>query len=812
MPDFLRDLRYGLRMLMKSPGYSFAAALALALGIGLCTAMFSIVYGAMFRGLPFEESDRIMHMENARPSRDEPSLEVYIHDFLEWRQRQTSFEGFAAFDGGSLNLGGAGEVPERLEGCFVTSDFMKLLRVRPILGRDFIAADDAPDAEAVVLLGYGVWKSRYGGDPQVVGRKVRANGEPATIIGVMPQGFAFPVNQQAWTTLRLDPLRTERGQGRTLEVLGRLKPRVTLERARAELAGIAKAIAAEHPETNEGREARVKPIMEEFIEGPLRALFYLMLGACLFVLLIACTNVASLMMARASRRTREIAIRSALGAQRGRVIAQLLTESLLLALGGAVLGILLAEAGVKGFNAAISGTDPPYWLHIAIDPPALLFALGATLLAALLSGLMPALQASRTEITEVLKDEGRGTSSLRMGLFTRGVLIFEVALSCLLLVGAGLMVKSIVMARTLDLGFEAEGILTARIALFEKAYPEKERRAAFYQTVADRLRENPNVEAAAMGSILPASGAWTTRYALSGRSYASEEDHPVAAYGPISPGYFEVFGLRILQGRDFDQRDATHSAPVVIVNESFARAAWPGESPLGRQIRLIGGEEAEKEPWRTVIGMVSDSQMKGFNAEDAEKWDGFYIPLAQEAPQFASVLIKVRQGTPESLSGPLREIVTDLDRDLPVYFVRSMQETMDRNLFFSNLFGTLFAIFGASALLLASIGIYGVISFSVHQRTQEIGIRMALGAQRNSVLRLIFRQGMLQLGVGLLVGLILAWLGSKVLAVFLIGIQPHDPGTFATIILVLTAVALFACWIPARRAAGTDPLVAIRYD
>src|SRR6185295_7375918 len=500
MASFRQDVRFGLRLLFRNPGHTLAAVIALGLGIGLATAMFSIVYGVAYRGLPVPEADRIMHVENANPSLDQPSLEVFLHDFLDIRERQRSLEGLSGYYDGTLNLSGDGGQPERFNGSFISANAFDQLRVKPVLGRGFLPGEDTPQAEPVAVLSYGAWKTRYQRDAKVIGRPVRINGEAGTIVGVMPEGFAFPNETEVWTPLRLDPLRIERGQGETLEVMGRLRDGVSVETARAEIQAIVKAIAAQYPKTNKGRIAVVKPWMEEAIGDEPRRLLWTMLGACLFVLLIACTNVASLMVARASRRTREIAIRASLGASRGRIIVQLLLESLLIALLGAGIGLLLARWGVQAFNSAITVTDPPFWLRVAVDPTAMLFTLGVTLLAALLSGLLPALQASKADVGEVLKDEGRGSSSLRLGRLSRFVVIGEVALSCLLLVGAGLMIRSVLAMRTVDLGFDSTHLLTARIALFESAYPKEADRVRFFDDLLERLASQPGVAAAARGN------------------------------------------------------------------------------------------------------------------------------------------------------------------------------------------------------------------------------------------------------------------------------------------------------------------------
>jgi predicted permease len=557
----------------------------------------------------------------------------------------------------------------------------------------------------------------------------------------------------------------------------------------------------------------VKPYTEEYIgEGPIR-LLNMMLGACLFVLLLACFNVASLMMARASKRTREIAIRSSLGAARKQLIGQLLVESVLLALAGAVLGVLLAWFGVRLFNAAIAHTYPPFWVRIAIDPLALLFALGATAAAGLLSGLAPALQASRVDLNEVLKDEGRGSSSLRLGVFTRIVVVGEMAISCLLLIVAGLMIRNVLQMD--DRANVANGdLFTARLSLFESAYPEDGRRVRFYDDLLRRLREEPGVEAAALSTYLPGTGSGMVPMLAEGAAYPKKEDRPQVHIAWVSSGFFATIGASMLQGRDFGPLDRAGSLPVVIVNRSLAEKLWPRQDPLGRRVRIADeepGAGVEPPPWRTVVGVVPDLAMVDLRDATPEP-EGLYIPVTQDPPRFASLVARTRDANPLSLSGRVRAHVAALDRDLPVYFIFTLQQVINRTNFFYRVFAALFGIFGVAALVLATVGIYGVNAFAVQLRTQEIGIRMALGAQKRDVLRLILRQGLVQIAFGLTLGLVAAWFGARLLSFILVGLSPDDPVTFGGVCLFLAAVALFACWVPARRASRTDPLVAIRYD
>ncbi|HEY3491640.1 MAG TPA: ADOP family duplicated permease, partial [Solirubrobacterales bacterium] len=695
----------------------------------------------------------------------------------------------------------------RVEGARLSAASFDLLGVRPVHGRAFLPEEDSPHAGQVVLLGWEIWQTRYGGDPRIVGSPVRVNGMPATVVGVMPRGFGFPVHQQLWQPLRLDPVRLQRGPGRTVEVFGRLREGATLEQARAEMTRIARGIAEEAPATNQGRGVVVVPYAQKYLgDGPAQIL-YAMLGACLLVLLLACTNLAALTTARASQRMREMALRAALGSSRGRLVRQIVIETLLTAILGAALALPLAHAAVRTFRTLVLDRPFPFWVDLSLDPRAVLFAAGLMLAAGLASGLLPALQASRADVAGVLKDEGRA-SSLRMGWTTRAIVVFEVAVSCVLLVGAGLMIQNVrhVQTRT---GFRTEHLFTARISLSESGYSGNPERVRFVAELLRRLREDPAVVTAAVSSYLPATGSGSTAYALEGEAYAAEKDYPVAHMASVSTGFFESFGLHILQGRDFAPEDRPGSLPVVVVNQSFAQRSWPGQDPLGRRIRIALNGRGD-EPWRTVVGVVPDLAMEYVSLSDDGA--GFYLPLSQEGAGVISLVIGTRDPDPLTITRRVREHVADLDRDLPIYYVFSMQQAVDIVGFFPRFFASAFSIFGLSALLLASVGIYGVLAFSVQRRTPEIGIRMALGARRGSVLALVFRRGIAELLAGLGLGLLLTWPAARVLSGTLVGIDPGDPPTYAAVTVLLVAVSLLACWLPARRASLTDPNAAIRYD
>jgi putative ABC transport system permease protein len=806
MTSIWRDLRYGARMLAKAPGHTAAAAIALCLGIALTTATFSIVYGAIVRGLPFAHGERIMAVTSENPSRDLHSQETEVHDYLDWCQRQKSFEGLAAASSGTVTVSG-GDKPERLDGASLTANTLDLLRVKPILGRGFRTGEDRPGAEPVALLGYRLWQDRYDGDPRIVGKAVRVNGRQTTIVGVMPPDFRFPINEQLWTPFTLDPGKTARGKGEGMFVFGRLRPAVTREQAGAEMAAIARALAAEYPRTNSGWSAAVEPYTDNVLGKPARLLLYVMFGAVCCVLLIACINVASLIMARASQRTREIAIRSALGAGRGQVIRQILTESLILASLAAVAAVGLAWLGVRQFNAALveGATHQPFWIRCAVDARALLFALAATVVAAVLSGLVPAFQVSRTQLSEVLKDEGRGATSLRLGWFTRMVVIAELALSCILLIFAGLMVKSVIRARTVPYGFESAHLLSLRVPLFEANYPKPTDRAAFYERLLERLAEKPGVTAVGATTTLPSIPWESAAFAVDGRAYPTDSEYPVAHSDVISAGLFSTLGVRPREGREFERLDTAGSQPVVIVNASLARKLWPRESPLGKRLRLE--KTGQKEPWRTVIGVVPDLRIYGLIDK---KPDGIFLPLAQVGATRLSFLIRTPRD-PLSLVPMVRAEVAALDKDTPIYFSKTMERAIVEDRFFTDLFGTVFSIFGLCAVLLAAIGIYGVIAFSVERRTQEIGVRMALGAQRGSVLAMLLRQAAIQLGIGLALGLPLAFAGSRLLGAVLFDVEPGDPAVFLLVVAGLALVSMLACLVPGQRAMEVDPNVALRY-
>jgi predicted permease len=791
---FSADVRFGLRMLRKNPAHTAISVIALGVGLGLTIAAFSIVYGVCLRGLPFPHGDRILMLSGENPLRDLHQLETDVHDLADWRARQTVFEQLEAFEDATHTLTVKGTA-ERLSGTAITSGMLRLLRVEPVLGRGFQPRDEAPGAEPVVLLGTRLFKDRYDGDPAILGRQVRLDGRPATVVGVVAEDFRFPEDSELFIPHILDLGAKPRGEAARVQIVGRLRDGVSVDTAQAQMSAIAQALGSEFPRTNAGLGVVVQPFLERFIGKEFRVALFAMLGAVLAVLVIACINVASLGMARAAQRTREVAIRTALGAGRGRVVAQLLIESVLLAATGALLGVGLGWIGIHAFNAAVLDRNPPFWMKVLLDPPALWCALAATVAAGLISGLAPALHAARTDLNEVLKDEGRGSTSQRLGWFSRWVVIAEIALSCALLVGAGLMVKSVVKAQTVPLGFDAGGVLTFRVPTFPERVPLAAERAAFFTRLRDRLATIGGVQAVAATESLPTNGS---------DAYAKDADRPAAHNQVITPGLFAALRVHLLAGRDFERLDTASSQPVVIVNRSLARKEWPGQDPLGKRLRLAGAAE----PWRTVIGVVPDLGMDGL--EDRRP-AGFYLPVAQSGPERMTFVLRTA-GPPLALVGAARAEVTALDKDAPIYFVYTLEQAVDRNRFTANIMGSLFSIFGIAALVLAAVGIFGVISLTVERRTQEIGLRMALGADRGDVMGMLLRQGARQLAFGLALGLPAAWGLSRLLGGALFKVDPSDPTVFALVVSMLCIVALVATLLPGRRAIDVDPLVAIRSE
>lgn len=795
-------------MLVKHPGLATIAIVALALGIGLTATMWSITWGGILRGLPFDQADRIIHLERTRPSHDIDSYGVPVSDYVAWREQQKSFEDLAAFSEGTVNLSGREGRPERYEGGFVTAATFPLLRMTPLLGRNFTEEEVRPGGAAVIIIGWDIWQNRFGADPAIIGKTIRANGVSREVVGVMPRGFLFPTNASLWLPRIVDPLALPWGQGDQLEVMGRLRDGVTMQQARRELEAIAARLAQDHPKENEGVSPILQPFTEEYVGREPTIMLWTMMAAVFGVFLIACSNVANLLLARAATRTKEVAVRTALGASRWRIVIQHLGESLVLSLAGMVLGTGIAWLGTRLFMDAIRDTDPPFWIDIRLDGVVLLFTAGISLLAALVSGLIPALQATRANLHDVLKDEGRGTSSLRMGRFSRGLVIVELALAGGLLVAAGFMIQSVVQLSRFDFGVPTANVFTARVGLFEASYPDSASRLRFWTELERRLQELPGQQGAALTTVLPGFEGWEQQFAVEGASYPTERDYPSTRQVVVSPGWFSAFGVAPVEGRLLQPGDIQGALPVAVVTQGFARTHLGTGSPLGRRFRIGNGESTE--PWLTVAGVVPDIPFDGTDNDDS-LGTAVFTAVAQGDYHFLSLAVRA-SGDPLALTPQVEAVVSGMNPDQPIYWARTLEEGIARNTWFYGVFGTLFMIFGGAALFLATVGVYGVMSFAVSQRTREVGVRMALGASARDVTTMFLKQGGRQVLIGLSLGVLLALGLAQGLSLVLFRVNTANPLMYAGVMLVLAATCLLATFVPARRAMRVDPMEALRYE
>ncbi len=785
MNQLLADIRSGVRMLVKYPTLSLVAILTLGLGIGLSTTVFCVVNGGLFKGLPFPDADRVVALVSTNPSQNQPRQNVSVHDLEVFRARQTSFATLAAFGFAPLNLSDENGRPERFGGGQLTVEAFEALGVQPLLGRGFREGDDRPGAPPVILLGHDIWRNRYFSSPDIIGKAIRAGGIMRVVIGVMPDRFAFPIREMVWTPLSVDPLATPRGKGPSYHVIGRLKPGGTVAAARAQAIAIASQLEHDFPETNRG------------------------IG-----LLIACVNVSNLLVARASLRRREVALRIALGAARFRVVRQHLTEVLVLATAGGAIGILFSVFGMRWFTNALSVNPPPFWITFELDYRVMLFVLGLIVLASLFAGTLPALHAARVSAGAVLKDDNRSSTSAKLGKFSTILVVAEPSVSCGLLIAAGLMIKSVVQLKNVRMPFAVEHVLTARVDLPRAGYPDSAASIRFFEQLLPRLRAVPGVEAATLSDGLPAAGNGSIPVQIEGKSFPRAGDYPLAREGIVTPGYFDTFQTNLVRGREFTTADVATSQPVAIVNESFARAHFPNVDPVGHQMKRV---QANGEPWRTVVGVVPDLLMEGIGNNNASPI-GYYIPISQ-SDVGNGVRIAIRTtvsstgpGTgadPGAMTSLVRSAVVSLDPNLAIYEIETMRTVMERQTWFYNVFGTFFMSFGVCALFLAAAGLYGVMSFAVTQRTREMGVRSALGAQGRQLIVLVMRKSVIQLAIGLSLGLGLALVASGALQPVLYHVNPRDRGVFAAVVATLAIASLIASFLPARRVTKIDPVLAL---
>jgi putative ABC transport system permease protein len=805
------DIRFGLKTWMRSPATTAVALLTLALGIGANSAIFSVVSGVLLEPLAIPQADRLVLVWESNPKAGLPRFGVSPLNYEDWKQRTRAFSDMVALSEHSFSVTG-GERPEMITGARVSGDFFRVLGVEPVVGRSFRAAEDRPGAPRVTVISYGLWQRRFGSDRAVLDRSILLDGVPHTIIGVMPRGFDFYRRQDLWVPLVLHAEPVTRNQ-HYLATLGRLKPGVSMDRARADLKGVAEQLAAEYPDTNAGWTVELISFPDSLVED-IRPRLLLLLWAVAFVLLIACANVANLLLARVAAREREIAVRAALGAGRGRLVRQMLTENVLLFLAGGGLGLLVGVWITRSL-IALNPDGIPRSADIGLDARVLLFTFGLSLLTGLVFGLLPALNATGSRLHTVLKEGGRGMAGGAQGRLVRsGLVLAEVAVALVLLVGAALLIRSFSGLLSVDPGLRPGGVLTAQLQLPEFKYPDPQQRKLFYRALMERAEALPGVSAAGAIYPLPLLGRdMVFAFVVQGRPIPRPNEAPNASVWAVTPGYFRAMGVPLLAGRGFAPEDNENGIPVAIINKTMADEVWPGESPLGKQFSVDDPRQA-RVSWLTVIGVAGDVRHRGLNQDSGYE---FYWPLEQRPVSDISLIVRrANDQDPAALARPVRDLVAQLDPDLPVDQVQPMTDVVRGALSQSRFQTVLLGLFAALALALAAIGVYGVVSYSVAQRTHEIGIRMALGAQRAQVLRLIVSQGMAVVALGVGLGLVLSFVLSRVLAdraaTFLYGVSATDPLTLLAVPLVLLAVALLANFLPARRATKVDPLVALRTD
>jgi putative ABC transport system permease protein len=804
----LQDLKYAARSLVIDRGVTVIVILCLALGIGINATLFSVIDGVLIQSLPFAEADRLVVINETFERGGVREGGVSYQNLQDWKRQTTAFSSLTATTGRSIALSDGAE-PERYSGATVTWDLFPMLGVPPALGRHFNQEDDRPGAEPVLILSDEVWVRRYNSDRGIIGRAVTANGRPHTVVGVMPPKFSFPENQKIW--IPMAPI-TEKDPrtSRYLFAFGRMKPGVDLTRARADMAAMAATTAAQYPTTNEGWSAIARPLPDEFIPDDVRLVLLTMMGAVTLVLLIACANVANLMLARASGRQREFSVRAALGAGRARMVRQLLTECVLLGLASAPLGIGIAYIGVWLLDGAVPPGDVPYYIHWEISGRVIAYTFAISALTGLVFGLAPALQAGRLNIQEVLRDGARGSGqSGRRARLRNGLVIAEVALSLVLLVGASLFVRSYFNLQSASPGFDTSHLLTLRFYMTGDAYEAEERKAQRVEDIVRRIEGLPGVQAAFASNFIPLdAGGGGGNVIVDGRAVEKGEE-PFISFVGVTPHLHKTMGLALLKGRDFtDAEGASRTAAVAVINDTMARKLWPNADAVGGRFRLVDTEPAE---WFTVIGVAPDIQQFQMD-NDTPPQSMAFVPYPYGVAPNTGVVVRTASGDPAGLTAAVRGEIRASDSGLAVFNVRTMEDLRRSGFWQFRLFGFMFGIFGAAALFLAGIGVYGVLSFSVSQRTQEMGVRIALGAQRADVLRLVVRQGVTLAMIGVLVGVAGAFGITRVIASLLYNVTPTDPISFGGVAIFLTVIAFLASYLPARRAMTVDPIVALRNE
>jgi len=806
--EMIQDLRFGARMLLKHKGFTAMAVLTLALGIGANTAIFSVVYGVLLRPLPFSEPERLVVVSQTWSRGGSGPLSkgqgkpfpFSPPNWLDFRAQQTVFADIGASGGANFVL--TDNEPDRVPGANVSAGFFEALRVPPLAGRLFLPEDETFGAPDVVILSAGIWKRRYGGNADILGHTVMVNARPHVVIGIVPDGMRFPDDSEIWSPLRFQPEELKERQSFYLDVIARLKPGVSIEQARTEMEAIAARLGELHPQTNGSVSAGVMPLYEKTI-GDAGKLLAPLLGAAAFVLLIACANIANLLLARGSAREREMALRAALGASRFRLLRQLMTENALLCLLGASLGVLLANWAVSAMRQMLPAALPRKDA-ILLDGRVLLFAAATAVVAAIIFGAAPLLQAVRRDLQDALKESAQSSPGRPQRRLLNAFVVAEVALSLVLLAGAGLMLRTLFGLITTNPGFDASNVLTADITLPRARYGQPQQRAAFCDQALQRLRPLPGVQSVSVTNLLPLAGGVTAHgFKIEGRAKSGLSG--TANFRAISPDYFKTLRMGLLRGRGIEERDSAAAPGVVVINEAMARTFWPNEDPIGKRMNIARAGEPE---WREVVGIAGDIRHRGLSVPPEPE---MYVPYAQQPMQSFRLAVRTT-GDPMQLASALRQAVWSVDREQPVMRVQTLEKIVATSHSETTFYATLLATFAGLALALASVGIYGALSYSVERRTREIGVRMALGAQRKDVLVLVVSQGFKLAFLGLALGLAAAWAMTRFIETLLYGVRPTDPVTFIGVSLLLLLVAGLASWLPARRATKLDPITVLRHE
>ncbi|HEY7547832.1 MAG TPA: ABC transporter permease [Blastocatellia bacterium] len=798
MEGLIQDLRFGARAIAKKPAFTIVAIMTLALGIGANTAIFSVVNAVLLRPLPFEDPDRLVWMWGRFSQGNRAS--VSPPDFLDYRAQNTSFERFSAMRFNFFNLTGEGE-PERLSGANVTADFFDTLGVKPIQGRVFLADEDSGGRNQVAVISEGLWRRRFGSDPNIVGRALALDGVSHTVVGIVSMSFTLPQQAELWVPYSFDHPEMKVRRFHFLRPIARLKSGVSLEQAQSEMDQIAAGLEKQYPESNTTWGLRLVSLQEQIV-GNVRPVMLVLLGTVAFVLLIACANVANLLLARASTRQKEIAVRAALGASRLRLVRQLITESLMLALAGGLLGFLLALWGVRLLTALIPPSIPRA-TEIGLDARVLGFTLVVSLITGILFGLVPALHTSKPDLNESLKEGSKGSAGAANNRSRNTLVVVEVALALVLLVSAGLLIQSFRRLQLVEPGFDSKNLLTMLLILPESKYPEPEHAERFFDQALQRVRSLPGVEEVGFGTHLPfGGGGGDTYFTIEGRPFQNPNEK-VTAYNPrIDHNYLRAMGMALVKGRNFTEQETREEPRVTIINETFVRKFFPDDDPIGKRLIIDVGKPLVCE----IVGVVRD--VKQYSLE-VESYETMYLPSIRGGG--GSLVIRTT-GDPMAIAASVESEIHAVDKDQPVANVRTMEQLLNRSVAEPRFRTLLLASFAAVAMILASVGIYGVISYQVSERTREIGIRMALGADSGAVLKLVLVHGLKLVGAGTALGLASAFALTRVLSNLLFGVQATDPMIFAGVSLLLVIVAMLACFMPARRATKIYPVEALRYE